>query len=111
MRPSTPRSSIPTLYLKLLGLINLKALEFPIRVFESGGILGDEVFACAWTVILARVNSLLSSPGTTEIDVCDDALVLEVITDITPGAREIRKSFAPRRGVGGGAVPDVCRYG
>ena len=94
-KSKTPRSNIPALHRILPGLVNLEAFEFPIRLFESRGVLGDEVFACASTAILDRVNSLLSSPGATEINICDDALVLEMMIDITLGARKIGESFAP----------------
>ena len=78
-----------------LGLINLERLELPIRLHEFGRIARNKVTANTWTIVQLGVKLVLRAQLATQINVGNDALILEMRRDITVGVRKVRQRRPP----------------
>ena len=96
-RRTPPLSHLHIIFLKLLccRLIDPKTRKLPIGIGKRTWILRHVVCTRARARVLRIVNVLCTSEGAAEVDVCNDALVLEVRVDVTVGAGEVGERFAP----------------
>lgn len=91
--------------------------EFPICIGEVGWVVCDKVCTIAWAwsddvsimivwflhemLLTARLGiCITSSPRTTQVDVDNDRLILEVGIDITTRIREVCRCLPPRARIG-----------
>lgn len=82
------------------GLIDLKAAKLPVRSVETSRIIPHKCRAVARATTLCRVVLGRARQVTTQRDIDDDTLVLEMRTDVAIRAGEVRKCFAPGGWVG-----------
>ena len=86
--------------------INLPAVKLPVSLAQRSGGIDDIVSALTRT--LSAIHIRRTTPTTTEVDVGDDRVVLEVLADVAVGRGEIGQRGAPGRWVRS-ASPDVVR--
>jgi hypothetical protein len=81
-------------------LVNLEAAKLPVGCSETSSIISHKCFTAAGAATLFRVVLFRAGPVTTQGNIGDNTLILEMGADITVRAGEIRKGFAPNRRVG-----------
>lgn len=98
---------------ELLGsLVDLEALELPVRVCKGCWIVRHIIRAGSWATRLHSVKFLQASQLTAEIYISNNTLIAEVRTDIAVGAGEVSQCSSPRRGVRSGIrIGDIVRDG
>lgn len=82
------------------GLVDLEAFELPVSIVEARRVVPHKGLAGAGAAALSRVEFIRASPVTAQIDICDDALVFEMRTDVAICVGEICKRCAPSGWVG-----------
>jgi hypothetical protein len=82
------------------GLIDLETTKLPVCGVETSRIVPHKCLAVARTATLFRVVLAGSRPITTQRDIYDDTLVLEVRADVALCAGEVCECFTPCGWVG-----------
>lgn len=75
-------------------LVDGKVTKLPVRVLESSRIVRDIRSAGPRTTLV--IYARLTGPIAAQIDVHNDALVLEVVPNVAVGIWEVARCFAPQ---------------